>query len=307
MEFIKPGINIDFMSKRKGAFVLSAVVILIGLVSLVAHGGPNYGIDFAGGTLVQVRFSNPVSISEIRTSLTEVDLAGSLIQEFGAEGKGEYLIRLEKTSSGMEGLSDSVSEALTATFGEDAFEIRRTEMVGPKVGKDLRKKGLQAIIFALAGILIYISWRFEFRFAVGAVVALAHDVLVTVGVLSLTDKEFSLPVLAALLTIVGYSLNDTIVVYDRIRENTRRMRKDIFTTVVNSSINETLSRTILTSVTTLIVVVILFVTGGGVIHDFTFALLIGVIVGTYSSVFVASPVVILWQRVFPKKGGRKRR
>ncbi len=304
MEIIKPGININFMGKRRYAFFLSVIVIIIGILSLILHGGPNYGIDFAGGTLVQVRFPQPVDLDEIRGAFEDVGLEGAIIQRFGAEGVGEYLIRLERTSSDLGGFSAVISEALTKRFGEKGFEVRRTEMVGPKVGKDLRSKGLKAIIFALIGILIYISWRFEFRFAVGAVVALTHDVIITVGILSLTDKEFSLPVLAALLFIVGYSLNDTIVVYDRIRENMRRMRKETYEKVVNLSVNETLSRTILTSVTTLIVIVILFLIGGGVIHDFAFALLIGIIVGTYSSVFVASPVVLVWEKKFPKKKKR---
>jgi preprotein translocase subunit SecF len=264
------------------------------------HGGPNYGIDFAGGTVIQVRFSQPVSPGEIRESLKDAALGGT-IQRFGAEGVGEYLIRMQTSSSDVEGLSAQINDALAKRFGEDTFEIRRTEMVGPKVGKDLRKKGLQAIIFALIGILIYISIRFKLRFAIGAVAALAHDVMITVGVFSLANKEFSLPVLAALLTIVGYSLNDTIVVYDRIRENTGRMRREHFEKTVNISINETLSRTILTSCTTLIVVIVLFLMGGGVIHDFTFALLIGIVVGTYSSVFVASPLVVLWEKRFPTK------
>ena len=290
------------MAKRSAAFLLSAVLILIGIVSLALQGGPNYGIDFAGGTLVQVRFFEPVTVNEIRESLAEMPSGGGVIQSFGAEGKGEYLVRLRETASDLAGLSAAVRESLAKRFGDQSFEIRRTEMVGPKVGKDLRSKGIKAIIFALLGILIYISWRFQFRFAVGAVAALAHDVVISVGALSLTNKEISLPVLAALLTIVGYSLNDTIVVYDRIRENSRRFRRETFETVVNVSINETLSRTVLTSVTTLIVVVILFFFGGGVIHDFTFTLIVGIVVGTYSSIFVASPLVILWQQRFPRKG-----
>jgi preprotein translocase subunit SecF len=300
MEIIKSATKIDFMGKRRVAGIISAILIIAGIVSLFVHGGPNYGIDFAGGTLIQVRFSQPASLDEIRESLKDVALGGT-IQRFGAEGVGEYLIRLQTTSSDLEGLSSTINDALAKRFGGDAFEIRRTEMVGPKVGKDLRSKGLQAIIFALIGILIYISIRFKLRFAVGAVVALAHDVLITIGVFSLANKEFSLPVLAALLTIVGYSLNDTIVVYDRIRENTGRMRREHFEKTVNISINETLSRTILTSCTTLIVVIVLFVMGGGVIHDFTFALLVGIVVGTYSSIFVASPLVVVWEKRFPAK------
>jgi preprotein translocase subunit SecF len=306
MQIIRPGTKIDFMRKKKGAFLISGCLIIASIVSLIVHGGPNYGIDFAGGTLVQVRFSQAVSLDELRESLKDAELAGS-VQRFGAEGVGEYLIRLQTSSSDMEALSSTINDTLAKRFGEDTFEIRRTEMVGPKVGKDLRKKGLQAIFAALIGILIYISIRFEFRFAIGAVAALAHDVMITVGVFSLTDKEISLPVLAALLTIVGYSLNDTIVVYDRIRENMRRMRTEAYEKVINLSINETLSRTILTSVTTLIVIIILFLLGGGVIHNFAFALLIGVLVGTYSSVFVASPVVIFLEQRFPTKGEKRKK
>jgi preprotein translocase subunit SecF len=303
MEFFKPGTHIDFMGKSTYALLFSASMILIGIISLILRGGPNYGIDFAGGTVIQVRFSQSVSPGEIRESLKDVGLTG-MVQRFGAEGVGEYLIRLQTTSSDLEGLSAQINDAMTKRFAGETFEIRRTEMVGPKVGKDLQKKGLQAIIFAMIGILIYVSWRFKFRFAVGAVVALAHDVLITIGVFSLTNREFSLPVLAALLTIVGYSLNDTIVVYDRIRENMGRMRRELFERTVNISINETLSRTILTSGTTLIVVVVLFLLGGGVIHDFTFALLVGIIIGTYSSIFVASPLVVLWEKRFPAKQKR---
>jgi preprotein translocase subunit SecF len=305
MEIIRPGTKIDFMGKRKAAFFISVALIIAGIVSLIVHGGPNYGIDFAGGTLVQVRFLQPVSLDEIRESLKDAALEGT-IQQFGAEGKGEYLIRLELGSADQAGFTGVINEALAKKFGTEDFEIRRTEMVGPKVGKDLRKKGLQAIVAALIGILFYISLRFKFRFAVGAVAALAHDVMITVGVFSLANKEFSLPVLAALLTIVGYSLNDTIVVYDRIRENMRRMRTEAYEKVINRSVNETLSRTILTSVTTLIVIIILFLLGGGVIHDFAFALLIGIIVGTYSSIFVASPVVILLEQKFPTKGEKRK-
>ncbi len=298
MEFIRPGIDIDFVGKRRYAFALSALLIIAGIVSLILHGGPNYGIDFAGGTLLQVKFQKGVKIEELREVVRRLGLGEVLIQTFGS--KDEFLIRLERSSGELKGLSSMIKEGLRKAFGEGSFEIRRVEMVGPKVGKDLRQKGIKAIIFALIGILIYGSWRFEFRFAVGAVVALAHDVMITLGVFSLLDKEISLPVLAAFLTIVGYSLNDTIVVYDRIRENMRKRGNEPFSRVINRSINETLSRTILTSLTTLIVVVVLFVLGGGVIHNFALALLVGIIVGTYSSIYVASPVVLHWQ----KKGDR---
>jgi preprotein translocase subunit SecF len=219
----------------------------------------------------------------------------SLVQRFGEEGENEYLIRVEKSVSDLEVLSLNIEEALQQAYGKEGVEIRRTEMVGPKVGKVLRRKGILAIAYALIGILIYVTWRFEFTFAVGAVIALAHDVMITVGAFSITNKEFTLPIVAAILTIIGYSLNDTIVVYDRIRENRRKMRREAFAKVMNTSINETFGRTLLTSLTTLIVVVILFVFGGGVIHDFAFALMVGVVVGTYSSIFVASPIILTWQ------------
>lgn len=297
MEFIRPDINIDFVGKRRYALFLSLILIAAGAVSLILKGGPRYGIDFAGGTLVQVRFTEAVGLEELREALKEAGMGEAILQPFGNER--EFLIRTKRTTRELKGLSTKVQEALSRYFGQGKFEIRRVEMVGPKVGRDLRSKGLKAILFALVGILIYISWRFEFRFALGAVVALIHDVLVTVGIFSLTDREISLPVLAALLTIVGYSLNDTIVVYDRIRENVRRLGGRL-EEVINRSINETLSRTILTSFTTLIVVVVLYLLGGGVVKDFAFALIVGVVVGTYSSIYIASPLVL-----FLEKGGKR--
>ncbi|NIQ98199.1 MAG: protein translocase subunit SecF [Desulfuromonadales bacterium] len=292
MELIKPGINLDFIGKRTIAISLSAVVILIGLVSLMVKGGPNYGIDFAGGTLIQVQFKTEVGASDIKEALNDVELQSVSVQHFGDEGN-EFLIRTQQTAE-LKDLSREVSSALEANFGEANVDLRRVEMVGPQVGKDLRKKGLMAIVYAMIGILIYITWRFEFRFAVGAIVALLHDVLITLGVFSVAGREIDLPIIAAFLAIIGYSLNDTIIVYDRIRENMGRHGKQGFISVVNRSINETLSRTILTSGTTLLVVLALFFLGGGVIHNFAFALLIGVLVGTYSSIFVASPVLVFW-------------
>jgi preprotein translocase subunit SecF len=301
LEFIKPGTKIDFMGKKGIAFLFSGIVILIGIVSLILHGGPIYGVDFAGGTLAQVRFTQPVEPDAIRGALKEAGLQSSSIQAFEAEGKGEYLIRLPESPADLAALSNTMNGALTKRFGEKGFEVRRIEIVGPKVGKGLRLNAIWATIFALIAMLIYISWRFEFRFAVGGVVALAHDVMVTVGILSLTNKEFTIPILAALLTIVGYSINDTIVVYDRIRENMPKMRRESLEKVMNLSINETLSRTILTSFTVFIVLLALYFLGGGVIHDFSFALIIGVVFGTYSSIFIASALVVVWENKFPKK------
>jgi len=296
MEFVKPGTKINFLGIRRFTFGLSALVIGATIISIILHGGLNYGIDFAGGTLVQVKFSKPTQVETIKGNLASIGLDRSLVQRFGEKAGNEYLIRVEKSVSDLEGLSGQIERTLQEAYGKDGVEVRRTEMVGPKVGKDLRKKGILAIVYALVGILIYITWRFEFIFAVGAVIALAHDVMITVGAFSITNKEFTLPIVAAILTIIGYSLNDTIVVYDRIRENRRKMRREPFAEVINSSINETLSRTLLTSLTTLIVVVILFIFGGGVIHDFAFGLMVGVLVGTYSSIFVASPMILTWQK-----------
>ncbi len=295
MEFIRPGTRINFIGFRRLAFLLSGLVIAASIISIILRGGLNYGIDFAGGTLVQVKFKEPTRVESIKNQLAPIGLDRSLVQRFGEKRENEYLIRVERSVSDLETLSLEIAEALQRGYGKEGVEIRRTEMVGAKVGKDLRKKGILAIIYAMIGILIYITWRFEFIFALGAIVALAHDVMITVGAFSITDKEFTLPIVAAILTIIGYSLNDTIVVYDRIRENRRKMRREPFGRIVNASINETLGRTLLTSLTTLIVVVILFIFGGGVIHDFAFALMVGILVGTYSSIFVASPIILTWQ------------
>lgn len=304
MEIIRPGINIDLVGKMKVAIVASVIVIIISILSLLLHGGPNLGIDFAGGTQIQVKFSQEATADGIRDSLTAINLGNSVIQRFGYRANNEFLIKTEQSSSELEGLSDKIAEALGTTYGKEHVEIRQVEVVGPKIGKDLRQKGLLAMLYAVIGILIYVTWRFELRYAVGAIVALIHDVVITVGIFSLLGKEFTLPIIAALLTIIGYSLNDTIVVYDRIRENIKSARKQPLRELVNSSINQVLSRTVLTSVTTLIVVLALFFLGGAVIHDFAFALLVGVIVGTYSSVFVASPTVLAWESVWPSKEKR---
>lgn len=306
MQFIKSGVSIDFVGRRFLFMGLSTVIILIGIASLIFHGGLNYGIDFAGGTLVQVKFSQPTTPDRIRKALKGLDLGSNTIQQFEESNGKEFLIRVEKSKSDLVGLSDDIKSTLDKAYGADQVDIRRVEMVGPKVGEDLRRKGVLAIIYALIGLLIYITFRFEFKFALGAVVALFHDVIITVGVFSLLNKEFSLSILAALLAIVGYSLNDTIVVYDRIRENLKKPSKRSYEEIINTSINETLSRTILTSLTTILVLLSLFSLGGGVIHDFAFALMIGVIVGTYSSIFIASPIVIAMKGIKAFSGKRSR-
>jgi len=295
MELIKPGTNIDFVSRIKFALIVSAVAILIGLVSLVVHGGPNYGIDFAGGTLVQVQFKQDTNPAEIKDKLAVLDLGSMVVQSFGDEAN-EFLIRIQSEESELAAVSRAIEDTLASNYGEGAVDIRRVEMVGPQVGKDLRQKGIMAILYALVGILIYVTWRFEFRFAVGAILALTHDVMITIGAFSITGREIDLPIIAAFLAIIGYSLNDTIIIFDRVRENTGKVAKETFMQLINRSINETLSRTLLTSGTTLMVVLALFLLGGGVIHNFAFAMLIGVIVGTYSTIFVASAFVLYWER-----------
>jgi len=302
MQIIKHDINIDFVGKRKMAMIISGVVILLGLASLVINGGPNYGIDFVGGTLVQVKFAENTDAGKIKDSLSTLDLGSVVVQHFGDDAN-EYLVRVQENANNKE-LSKLISGSLESSYGAGKVDIRRVEMVGPQVGKDLRQKGLLSILYAMIGILIYISWRFELRFAIGAIIALLHDVMITLGAFSLSGREIDLPIIAAFLAIIGYSLNDTIIVYDRIRENYGKHQKKGFTAVVNSSINETLSRTILTSGTTMLVVLALFVFGGGVIHNFAFALLIGILVGTYSSIFVASPVLIFWDDY--RSGGQKK-
>jgi preprotein translocase subunit SecF len=290
MQFLV-GTHVDFLGHRRVAFILSAALIIAGVISLVVHGGPKYGIDFQGGTLMQVKFENPIPAEDIRAALASIGLPHAQIQRFG--GDKEAIIRVGQREG--EDLGAAILDALNEAYPGNPAELRRQELVGPKVGKELRTKALMAILYALIGILIYISIRFEFRFAVGAVVALIHDVAITLGMFSLTGREVTLPVIAAFLTIVGYSLNDTIVVYDRIRENRRKLYGKSFVDIVNISINETLSRTLITSATTLFVVIALYFFGGEVIHDFAFALLVGVIVGTYSSIYVASPLVVEWQ------------
>ena len=292
MQLFKDKTHFDFMGKIKGAMILSGIVILIGLISIAVSGGIKYGIDFAGGTLVQLQFKSPPDIEVIRDGLKTIGLGESTIQEFGS--KKDILIRVERSEEKLEAVGAIIKRSLSGKFNVDEIILERVEMVGPKVGRDLREKALLSIVYAIIGIVIYISWRFEFQYAIAAIIALIHDVLVTMGAFSIFDKEFTLVIVAAFLTIIGYSLNDTIVVFDRIRENLRRRGKSSLSEIINSSINQTLSRTLLTSGTTLLVVVALFFFGGEIIHDFSFALLVGVFVGTYSSIFIASVFLVYW-------------
>jgi len=339
MEIIKPGINLDFVGKRNIAFSVSGVLILLSLAALAVF-GPKYGIDFAGGSLIQVKFAKAVQISQIKDGLNSLSIENATVQSMGDAKDNEFLIRTDTTTVAAQQLAPQLKQTMEAAT-QAGVEIRRVETVGPQVGKDLREKALLAIFFSLIFIAIYISGRFEFKwiqsavvaaglggavyglfvlgvsmpfiilaalavtlvlfwllglkYALGAVVALIHDVTITVGIMCVLEKEFTVSVIAALLTIIGYSLNDTIIVYDRIRENLRKLVKTPLGTVINRSVNETLSRTILTAGTVFIVVAALLLLGGDIIHDFAFALLIGVVVGTYSSIYVASPIVLAWE------------
>ena len=311
MEFLKRDTQFDFLGKRRLAGMISLALIAVGIASLLVR-GLNFGIDFTGGTLVEVSYKDSVTVERVREQLKSAQFDGARIQYFGTSR--DILVRLPVgTVENSAGISSEIMETLRLPYletvaespqggvqqceselglGECKVQMRRVEFVGPQVGGELTEKGGLAMIYALIGILIYVAWRFEWRFAVGAVAALVHDVLITISIFSLFGLEFSLPVLAALLAVIGYSLNDTIVVFDRMRENFRKMRKGGALEVMNSSLNQTLRRTILTSLTTLLVVVTLLLIGGEVIKGFSFALFIGILVGTYSSIFIASPVVL---------------
>tara|TARA_Y100001960_G_scaffold210481_1_gene219672 strand:+ start:742 stop:1665 length:924 start_codon:yes stop_codon:yes gene_type:complete len=294
--------NIDFMRGTFIAGLLSAGLILVGFISMITNNGPKLSIDFKGGTMVAVNFTEPVDINKIRNSMSDISIDGQKfdfskeeIKHFGDESN--VAIRLASLKDEPPQFSQKVADIIASVYPELVPEERNDfilsiEKVGPKVGAELSGDAVLAIFSALALILIYISIRFEFKYAVGAIAALTHDVAITLGIFSILGYEISLAVIAAFLTIVGYSLNDTIVIFDRVRENVKGLKSISFRSVINQSINESLSRTIVTSVTTFLVVLILFLVGGEVIHSFAFAMIVGVIVGTYSSIFVASPVVI---------------
>ncbi len=305
----------NFIAGRRKAFIFSGLIIAAGLISLVIHGGPKYSIDFLGGSLLELHFEQPMTIAEIRDALNEVDVEGTDLStseiKFIGSSQENVLIRIVKVGN-MSETSEKVKTALENNFSERIPENRedwllREELVGPSIGEELKGKALWAILFSLIVLVIYISVRFQFKFSIGALLALVHDVLITIGIFSLLGKEISLSIIAALLTIVGYSLNDTIVVFDRIREKLSRGVRENYTDSLNSSVNQTLGRTVITSLTTLFTVLSLFLFGGDVIHDFSFAMLVGVIVGTYSSIFVASPILVEWYNAFEQKVAGKKR
>jgi preprotein translocase SecF subunit len=303
--------QIDFVSKRKTAFIISAIVILAGIVSLIINGGPKYSIDFTGGISLELDLNSEnanaakVTQDDLRSLLKKEGFEDATIQQSkNAEGKEFFIVKVKGTND----VGDKIVDTIKAKYPNNITKdlIRSQEHVGPKIGGELKTKALMAIFWSLLAIIIYIWFRFELTYGFAAVAALFHDVLITVGIFSLFGKEISLTIVAALLTIVGYSLNDTIVVFDRIREDLKVYRRESYESVINHSINETLSRTVITSLTTLLVVLALFFKGGTVIHDFAFALLVGVLVGTYSSIFIASPILIEYFNKRLQKKGIKR-
>lgn len=304
--------HIDFLGKRKLAMVFSLALIVISLGSLMTR-GLSFGIDFTGGTLVEVTYQDTVAIDDVRDTLSSSGFEDAVVQYFGTAKDVMIRVPLKSDMKGAQ-VSEKIMLSLHEEQGEFVtdtdpiskeqtcsadgqrqvceVQMQRVEFVGPQVGDELANQGGLAMLYALFGILAYVAFRFEWRFAVGSVAALVHDVVITVGVFSVFQLEFTLTVLAALLAVIGYSLNDTIVVFDRIRENFRKMRKETPLNIMNTSINQTLPRTILTSLTTLLVLISLFIFGGDIIHNFSIALILGVVIGTYSSIFIASPVVL---------------
>lgn len=301
---ILPKTNIDFVGKRKYGFTISAILVIFGILAfiMIFLGKADLGIDFAGGTMIQGNFEKPIKVGEIRKALKEIGYGDAEIKELKRETPNSFLIRVKASVEEITQVGENILAKLKSTFPDNPFRKDSMDEVGPVVGKILQRQARLAVILAFVGILIYIWIRFDFRFGVAATVTTFHDVLVVLGLMFIFQKEITLLVVTALLTLAGYSLTDTVVVFDRIRENLRLFRKKgDFPSIINASINEVLSRTVITSTTTLLVVFTLFILGGEVIHDFAFALILGIIVGTYSSVFVASPIIVEWEKKSPKR------
>jgi len=314
MEWIKPGIKIDFVGKRFYFFLFSLGLIILSIISFFFP-GPNWGIDFKGGTELRLRFKEQVEIAKVRSLVESLNLGEVQIQQFraglgGEEEQGvDFLIRVEElkqTSQEEEVKADKlITSKFSEGFGSEAFTILEVNYVGPKVGKELRERGAKALLYSLVGILFYVGFRFEFRYALGAVLALFHDAIISAGFYNLLQREWSLAIIAGLLTIIGYSVNDTIVIFDRIRETVRRTKRGNLKELINQSINQTLSRTLLTSLTTLMALVFLAVFGGGVIRDFSILMIFGLIIGTYSSIYIASSLVLLIEDIRLRRKGEE--
>jgi len=286
--------RIDFVKLAKPTMIASLIAVAIGVVSIVMHGGLRYGIDFAGGTMVEIRFPQATSVADVRAAVERPEINAAMVQDLSDR---EFQIRLLAEEGQDPSIpADAARKGLIEKFGEGTFDVLRVESVGPKVGRDLWRDALLSVIAATIMMGIYIAFRFDFRFGVGAALALVHDVLITLGAMSLAGMEFDLTTVAALLTVVGFSVNDTVIISDRIRENLRARRKEPLEDIINLSVNETLSRTIITNGTSISVTIVLFLLGGPVIHGFAFAMLVGFVAGTYSSIFIASPIVLYLER-----------
>jgi len=302
MEFFRQT-NFDFIGIRKYTYIFSGLVTLLSLFWIIFHGF-NYGIDFTGGTSLELKFEKPIAIADVRSIVSSTGFSDSEIKQIGAKEDNSYLVRVGLKEEGVQ-VADVVQSQFSKDLPDNKYEVLAVTQIGPKIGGELRRGAIMSILVALLGLLIYIGWRFDSKFAVGAVIATFHDVIFVLGIFTFLGLEMSLTVLAALLTIVGYSINDTIVVYDRIRENLKIHRRDDLPTIMNLSMNQTLSRTLLTGVSTLVVLIILFFMGGEVIHDFSFTLFIGTVIGTYSSIYVASALVLDWNNWLEAKKHKK--
>jgi preprotein translocase subunit SecF len=289
----------DFVSKFPVAVVLSLVLVL-GSLALFFSKGLNYGVDFRGGAEIQVKFGQSVQLASIRDALKAAGYNSSSVQSIGEASENEFLVKVAATDTNLNEVTDKITKMFQTDFQSQQAEIRKTDIVGPKAGKQLRISGFQAMAWALLMIMIYIALRFDYKYSPGAIVALLHDVIIIIGIFALMNKEFSLQIVGALLAVIGYSVNDTVVVYDRVRENEEKAPQSKLNELINKALNETLSRTLLTSITTFLVAGVMFVMGGGIIHDFFFAICLGVIVGTYSSIFVAAPTVMFFDKLNKK-------
>lgn len=287
--------KVDFIGKKYYAFVFSAILAVVGIAAAVfiPMGKANLGIDFTGGVAVQLKFEKPVALDQARSVLDKEGIRDVELQQIA--GSNQLLIRFKKAEGELKAISDKLTDVFAKAFADNKFIVESTTAVGPTVGKKLQKDALWAVGISLLGILVYVAWRFELIFGIAAVIATFHDVLAVLGIFYVMNKEINLLIITALLTLAGYSLTDTVVVFDRIRENLRKRGKEVPADLINRSINEVLSRTIVTSGTTLLVLIALLIAGGEVIHDFSLALFLGVLVGTYSSIFVASPLLLLWK------------
>ena len=292
--------NVNFTSKFPVSVVLSSLLV-IGSLVLFFTKGLNYGVDFRGGAEIQVGFEQGLELKELRSALEANKFDSSTVQRIGGEESNEFLIKVAASEENLNKVTDQITSMLSTTFKDIGAEILKTDIVGPKAGEQLRISGFQAMAWALLMIMIYIALRFDFKYSPGAIAALAHDVVIIIGIFVLLDKEFSLQIVGALLAVIGYSVNDTVVVYDRVREQEEKMAGSGLRAQINTALNETLSRTILTSLTTLMVASVMYFMGGGVIQDFFFAICIGVVVGTYSSIFVAAPTILGLDKITGKK------